>query len=65
MRELEEAPTPLEPLSLEYYYDDEQMDINLQDRSGNIYSIGNAASHLLRCICSSGGELENDSHDFG
>ncbi|MDE7292915.1 MAG: hypothetical protein K2N72_00670 [Oscillospiraceae bacterium] len=65
MRELEEAPTPLEPLSLEYYYDDEQMDINLQDRSGNIYSIGNAASHLLRCICSCAGELENDGRDFG
>lgn len=65
LKELKNAQTPLEPLSFEYYYDGEQMDINLQDENCNIYSIGNTASHLLRCICNCAGEQCPGSDDPG
>lgn len=65
LEELKNAQPPLGSLSQEYYYDGEQMDINLQDGSCNIYSIGNAASHMLRCICICAGEQYPGSSDFG
>lgn len=65
LEELKNAKTPLGSLSLEYYYDDEQMNINLQDSSCNIYPIGNAASHLLRCICNCAGERNSLGYNFG
>ncbi|MDE7295502.1 MAG: hypothetical protein K2N72_13850 [Oscillospiraceae bacterium] len=65
LKELKNAQTPLEPLSFEYYYDGEQMNMNLQDSSCNIYSIGNTASHLLRCICNCAGEQCPGSDDPG
>ncbi len=64
MNGLKNYPYQLEPLSFEYYYDGEQMNINLQDRKGNVYPIGNTASHLLRCICNCAGELNFDAGDF-
>ena len=65
LEELKNEQSPLGSLSQEYYYDGEQMDINLQDGSCNIYSIGNAASHMLRCICICAGEQYPGSSDFG
>lgn len=64
LEELKNAQPSLGSLSQEYYYDGEQMDINLQDGSCNIYSIGNAASHMLRCICICAGEQYPGSSDF-
>ena len=65
LKELKNAQKPLEPLSFEYYYDGEQMNMNLQDSNCNIYSIGNTASHLLRCICNCAGEQCPGSDDPG
>ncbi|MCM1524798.1 MAG: hypothetical protein NC120_10105 [Ruminococcus sp.] len=65
LKALENARKPIEPLSFEYYYDDEEMDINLQDSSCNIFSIENTASHLLRCICNCAWEQCPYNNDFG
>lgn len=53
---LEKAEKPLCPTAFEYYYDGEQMHINLQDKNNMVYTAGTVADHMTRCICICAGE---------
>ncbi|MGN0637626.1 MAG: hypothetical protein ACI4J0_04585 [Huintestinicola sp.] len=63
---LEKAEKPLCPVAVEYYYDGEQMSINLQDENSRIYNVGAVARHMVRCICICAGEqcLNNNNMNY-
>ena len=51
MNSLFNAKMPLESISLECYFDGQEMNINLQDNSCTVYDISETASDTLKCIC--------------
>ena len=51
MNSLFNAQMPLEPISLECYFDGQEMNINLQDNSCTVYDISETALNTLKCIC--------------
>lgn len=59
---LEKAEKPLGSVAVEYYYDSEQMNINLQDENNRIYNVKTAAEHMVRCICICAGEQSPDNN---
>lgn len=59
---LEKAEKPLGSVAVEYYYDSEQMNINLQDENNRIYNVKTAAEHMVRCICIWAGEQSSDNN---
>lgn len=56
IKALDKAVKTLRSAVVEYYYDSEQMSINLQDENSRIYNVGTVTDHMLRCICICAGE---------